>query len=190
MLFSTSIFDRFWLQLGPNLPPKSSPKPTQEPSKIDPKSHLIFDLFFNRFFIDFSSIFDPKIIQKSIKNQSQNQPKSPTAKISKIYKKRKTVYDFSHFGHAMLEHKINKNQSKIHHKTALKSTPQLASILEPTWLHFGRVLGAKLEPSWNKMAPKVDPKNNEKIITFWIALGSDFLRFWAPTCLPRGGPRN
>ena len=136
MLFSTSIFDRFWSQLGPNLAPKSTPKSTQEPSKIDPKSHLIFDLFFDRFFIDFSLIFDPKINQKSIKNQSQNQPKSPTAKISKIYKKRKTIYDFSYFGHAMLGQKINKNPSQIHHKTALKSTPQLASILESTWTHF------------------------------------------------------
>ena len=83
MLFSTSIFDRFWSQLGPNLAPKSIPKPTQEPSKIDPKSHLIFDQFFDRFFIDFSSIFDPKINQKSIKNQSQNHPKSTSTKNKK-----------------------------------------------------------------------------------------------------------
>ena len=159
MLFSTSIFDRLWSQLGPNLAPKSTPKSTQEPSKIDPKSHLIFDLFFDRFFIDFSSIFDPKITQKSIKNQSQNQPKSPTAKISKIYKKRRTVYDFSHFGHAMLEQKINKNQSKIHHKTDLKSTPQLASILGPIWLHFWRGLGAKMGPNRFKNRSSNPSKN-------------------------------
>ena len=159
MLFSTSIFDRFWSQLGPNLAPKSTPKSTQEPPKIDPKSHLIFDLFFDRFFIDFSSIFDPKINQKSIKNQSQNQPKSPTAKISKIYKKRRTVYDFSYFGHAMLGQKINKNPSKIHHKTALKSTPQLASILEPTWLHFWRGLGAKMGPNRFKNRSSNPSKN-------------------------------
>ena len=162
MLFSTSIFDRFWSQLGPNLAPKSTPKSIQEPPKIDPKSHLIFDLFFDRFFIDFSSIFDPKITPKSIKNQSQNQPKSPTAKISKIYKKRRTVYDFSYFGHAMLGQKINKNPSKIHHKTALKSTPQLASILEPTWPHFGRISKAKMEPSWHQIAPKIDLQINQK----------------------------
>ena len=151
MLFSTSIFDRFWLQLGPNLAPKSTPKSTQEPSKINPKSHLIFDLFFDRFFIDFSLIFDPKITPKSIKNQSQNQPKSPIAKISKIYKKKhRTICDFSYFGYAMLEQKINKNRSKIHHKTAPKSTPQLASILEPIWLHFGRVLGANLARNRSK----------------------------------------
>ena len=159
MLFSTSIFDRFWSQLGPNLAPKSTPKPTQEPSKIDPKSHLIFDLFFDRFFIDFSSIFDPKINQKPIKNQSQNQLKSPIAKISKIYKKRRTVYDFSYFGHVMLGQKINKNPSKIHHKTALKSTPQLASILEPTWPHFWRVLGSKMRPNRFKNRSSNPSKN-------------------------------
>ena len=27
------------------------------------------------------------------------------------------------------------------------------------------------------------------MITFWIALGTDFDRFWAPTWLPRGGGR-
>ena len=162
MLFSTSIFDRFWSQLGPNLAPKSSPKPTQEPPKIDPKSHLIFDPFFDRFFIDFSSIFDPKINQKPIKNQSQNQPKSPIAKISKIYKKQRTVYDFSYFGHAMLGQKINKNPSKIHHKTALKSTPQLASILEPTWLHFKNFLEAKMELNWHQIASKIHPRSDHK----------------------------
>ena len=63
---------------------------------------------------------------------------------------------------------------------------QFGSILEPTWLHFGKVLGAKLGPSWHKIAPKVDPKNDQKMITFWIALGTDFNRFWAPTWLPIG----
>ena len=163
MLFSTSIFDRFWFQLGPNLAPKSLPKPTQEPPKIDPKSHLIFDLFFDRFFIDFSSIFDPKITPKSIKNQSQNQPKSPTAKISKIYKKRRTVYDFSHFGHAMLSQQINKKRPNIHQKTPLKSRPQLGSILAPTWLHFRQVLEAKMGPSWHQIAPKLDLQIDQKI---------------------------
>ena len=157
--FFDIVFYRFLSQLGPNLAPKSTPKPTQEPSKIDPKSHLIFDLFFDRFFIDFSSIFDPKITPKSIKNQSQNQPKSPIAKISKIYKKHRTVYDFSYFGHAMLGQKINKNPSKIHHKTALKSTPQLASILEPTWLHFWRGLGAKMGPNRFKNRSSNPSKN-------------------------------
>ena len=59
----------------------------------------------------------------------------------------------------MLGQKINKNPSKIHHKTALKSTPQLASILEPTWLHFWRGLGAKMGPNRFKNRSSNPSKN-------------------------------
>ena len=136
----------------------------------------------------------------------------------------------------MLCTKFNKNGAKIPSKTTVKSTSQLGSILEPTWLHFGRVLGAKLEPRWHQIAPKVDSKKYEKknqnldatfdqflsqlgsilggfgdpswgqvdtkslrksilkliikMITFRIALGTDFDRFSAPRWAPRGGPRN
>ena len=69
---------------------------------------------------------------------------------------------FCYIGHAMLRPQINNKCAKSPSKTALKSTPQLASILEPTWLHFGRVWGAKLEPSWHQMASKVDPKSDPK----------------------------
>ena len=47
-------------------------------------------------------------------------------------------------------------------KTPLKSTPQLGSILDPTWPHFGRVLGAKMGPSWHQIAPKIDLQINQK----------------------------
>ena len=83
-----------------------------------------------------------------------------------------------------------KNGPNIDQKTALKPTLQLGSILEPTWLHFGRVLGSKMRPSWTKSLQKSIFKSIRKIIMFRIALGTDFSRFWAPTWLPRGGPRN
>ena len=69
-------------------------------------------------------------------------------------------------GHVMLSTKIYKNRPNILQKTAPKSMLQLGSILEPTWLHFGRVLGAKMGPSWLQMAPKIDPKNAQKMINF------------------------
>ena len=144
MLFSTSIFDRFWSQLGPNLAPKSTPKSTQEPSKIDPKSHLIFDLFFDRFFIDFRCQNQPKIYQKSIPKSSQEH----------INKKLKTSILYCNLqyiralGYVMLCTKFKKKKTFIiHQKTFLKSTSQLASILGPTWLHFWRVLGSKMGPN-------------------------------------------
>ena len=151
------------MDFGPNLAPTWSPNPAQNLSKSRQKSipNRIFflNLFFDWFVIDFFTICDPKITPKSIKNQSQNQPKSPIAKISKIYKKRRTTYDFSYFGHAMLGQKVYKNPSKIHHKTALKSTPQLASILEPTWLHFWTGLGAKMAPNRFKNRSSNQSKN-------------------------------
>ena len=70
---------------------------------------------------------------------------------------------FCYIGQAMLRPQINKKFAKSLSKTALKSPPQLASILEPTWLHFGRVWGAKLEPSWHQIASKVNPKSEQKI---------------------------
>ena len=42
--------------------------------------------------------------------------------------------------------KTIKNVSKILLKVATKTILHFGSILNPTWLHFGRVLGAKLEP--------------------------------------------
>ena len=35
-------------------------------------------------------------------------------------------------------------------------------LLKPTWLHFGRVLGAKLAPSWHQIAPKIDLRKHQK----------------------------
>ena len=67
--------------------------------------------------------------------------------------------------------KINKNDAKILSKTAFKSTPQLGSILWPTWLHFGRVLGVKMDPSWHqiasKMALQIHPKNDHILNRSW-----------------------
>ena len=57
---------------------------------------------------------------------------------------------------------IHQNRPNILQKTALKSMLRLKLILEPTWLHFGRVLGAKMGPSWFQMALDIDPKANQK----------------------------
>ena len=63
-------------------------------------------------------------------------------------------------------------------------------LLKLTWLHFWTFLAAKLAPSWHQIAPKIDLKNDQKIISFWIASGSTFARFWPPTWhLYRGSTR-
>ena len=143
MLFSTSIFDRFWSQLGPNLAPKSTPKPIQEPSKIDPKSHLIFDLFFDRFFIDFRCQNEPKIYQKSTPKSSQEH----------INKKLKTSILYCNLqyiralGYVMLCTKLKKNDTEILSKIALKSTPNLDRFCT----QLGSILGGFWSPRWNQI---------------------------------------
>ena len=87
-----------------------------------------------------------------------------------------TIYDFSYFGHAMLGQKINKKQSKINQKTDFESTPKLESILEPTWLHFGKVFGAKMGPSWDQISPKI---NLQMYQTNDIILARSWDQFWA-----------
>ena len=47
-------------------------------------------------------------------------------------------------------------------------------ILEPTWLDFGGVWAAKLEPCWDQMPPKPDPKNNQKNHHFLGSLRNEF----------------
>ena len=83
----------------------------------------------------------------------------------------------------------NQNGANIYQKTGLKSTPQLVSILEPTWLHFGMVLGVKMGPSWHQIAPKIDlqiDQKNDRI------LNPSWHRFWTildPNLAPKRGPK-
>ena len=51
---------------------------------------------------------------------------------------------------------------------------QLLIFFEPTWVDFGRVLEAKLEPSWHQMATKPDPTTNQKHDDFLEGLQNDF----------------
>ena len=74
----------------------------------------------------------------------------------------------------MLGQKINKNRPNILQKTTLKTMPQLGWILVPTWLHFGRILGAKMAPSWVLIALKLKSKNYQKKDDLLNALKIDF----------------
>ena len=51
---------------------------------------------------------------------------------------------------------------------------QLGSILHPIWLHFGKVLGAKMGPSWLQMPSKIDSKSNSKNYHLLNGLKTDF----------------
>ena len=64
--------------------------------------------------------------------------------------------------------KTIKNVSKILPKLATKTILQFGSILNPTWLHFGRVLGAKLEP-------KSDQNGLQDVLKFDVHFLFDFV---------------
>ena len=195
------IFDDFLMSswypnsfdFGANLAPTWAPTWAQNRSKIVPRAlrnpsqiascfRSLLGSILDRFLVDFRPQNWSKINQKTINKSFQQH----INKKSKNYKKRRTIYDFSHFGHAMLSQQINKKRPNIHQKTPLKSTPQLGSILAPTWLHFGRFW----EPKWGQVGTKLLQnsifKSIKKLITFQIALGTDFDRFWAPKWAPIG----
>ena len=62
--------------------------------------------------------------------------------------------------------------------------------LDRFWIQLGSILGGFWEPSWSqdrtKSLPKSIPRMIKKMITFWMALETDFHQFWLPTWPPRG----
>ena len=76
----------------------------------------------------------------------------------------KNMY-FSHWirgsSYVVLGLKIIKNRADILQKVASKNMLQLGTILDPTWLNFGRVLAPKLGPTWPQVALKSDPKTTK-----------------------------
>ena len=57
----------------------------------------------------------------------------------------------------------------------------------PTWIDFGRILAPKLEPSWDEMCIKSNPKTNQKIDFFLEGFQFDFGWILVPSWDPRGG---
>ena len=96
----------------------------------------------------------PKIIPKA--SQQANNEKSKIAQI-----RCNLQYDRA-LGYFNLGRKTKKNVSNILRKLASKTILQFASILDPTWLHFGRVLAPKLKPSWHQNALKINPRTYQK----------------------------
>ena len=68
-------------------------------------------------------------------------------------------------GYFNLGRKTIKNVPNILPKLASKTILQIESIWEPTWLHFGRVWEAKLEPRWPQ---------KRFLGIFWLLLGASW----------------
>ena len=66
----------------------------------------------------------------------------------------------------------------------------LLLILEPTWLHFGRVLAPKIHPNWHRIALKIDSENDHKNDSLLDRLKIDFWWIWGPNLAPKKGNRS
>ena len=96
------------------------------------------------------------------------------------------MYGFCLFDHVMLLWKICENGAKIRSKITFKFTSQLTCILDPNGLHFGRVGGSFWHQNGTKLVKKSIQKSIKKMLTFWMALRSNFVWFWLPSWCPRG----
>ena len=80
----------------------------------------------------------------------------------------------------MCQHPSNKKLSNQHPN------------LDRFWSQLGSILGRFGELSWGQVGPKTVQKSIQKtiknIITFWIALDTDFDEFWAPTWPQKSDP--
>ena len=86
-------------------------------------------------------------------------------------------------------YKIDKKWYRNPFKNNSQINTKLGSILHPTWLHFGRFLEAKMEPSSLQIASKINLQ-----IDHLMDSGSDssWDRFWPilnPNLEPKTGPR-
>ena len=151
-----------WPKLGSQLGPQIAPKSFQEPPQIHLKSNVLFDGLFYRSLINPRPPCPPKIAHKSINKYAQqrnNQKlKKPMSYCNLLYNRA--------LSYVMLRTNINKHGANIPQKTTLESVLHFGSILQATWLHFGKALVAKLEPSWHQIASKVNQKRITNMITF------------------------
>ena len=92
---------------------------------------------------------------------------------------------FCYVGNVTLGTKINKILLHTLQKTTLKTMPQLISISEPSWLHFRRVLGARMGPSWFQMPLEIHSKTNPKHYHFLNACKIEFFMIFGSNL---GGP--
>ena len=175
-----------WPHFAPQLGPKIAPKSIQEPSKIDPKSHLMFNHFFDRFLIDFWSIFDPKINQKSIKNQSTNHPNNTT---TKNWKTLKNHCFFSMLLATSAMSSCGKKPIKMVPTSIRKQLSNQHSNLHRFWSQLDAILGGFWEPRWGqvgteslqqsiqKSIKKNDHPSDRSWVRFWSILEPFFINF-------------
>ena len=129
---------------------KIDTKSIQEPFKIHLNLYLVFGPFWDRFFLDFGSNLAPQTTQKPNQKSIHKLPNNLTTK-----KPQKCISYWQGqwiraVGLAKLSPNFMKNRCYIPSTLASKTMLPNGSILGPTWLHFGTILGPKLGPSWHQ----------------------------------------
>ena len=176
----------FGTHLGSQNRSKMDPRAIQNPSPIASDFWSTFSSIWDPFWIDFGSQDGPKIDPKSIQ-QSIKQTIDLVIWFESIFDpfldmiqhgrghvcigKTNTILRFLFFdccAVALIAWSIFdrfweplglQNRSKIDRTINQQKWSTFWSILEPTWLHFGEVLGAKLGPSWLQNRSKKQSKN-------------------------------
>ena len=74
----------------------------------------------------------------------------------------------------ILGSKIDEKSMKNRSKNRSTIRCDLGSIFGGSWVGFGVDLGAKLEPSWDQIAIKVDPTSDQKNDHLFDGLWMDF----------------
>ena len=74
-------------------------------------------------------------------------------------------------------------------KVGSQSMLQLASILDPTWLHFGRVLAPEIHPSWHQIVLNIDSESDHKNGKLLDRLNIDLGWIWGPKWPPNASQR-
>ena len=129
------------------LGPSWGPRWLQNRSKIDPKSSSKIYKFSNRFLINFFLILDRFLTPSGSQNRSKfDQQINTTTQQSKNKNlKKPCVFSIQSCPRPcwiMLKNRSKSNQHPS--KNRSQNNAQVGSILEPTWLHFGTVLGTKI----------------------------------------------
>ena len=116
------------------------------------------------FDLHFGSFFGPKIdvFEKFLLPDFELQLEVRSAKIVILPRENAVFYKIDILALKWQPMKHIKKQEKHHFEIKLFFHIDFSWILEPTWMDFGKVLAAKLEPCWNQMPPKADPKTNQK----------------------------
>ena len=166
-------FPGFWCQLGSNLPSNLDPKihqnSAQEASKFQANFHDVWAAvsILEASWVDFWKVLGCKLNAKLTELEGKAE-KVVFFVFAEEKIKKSRFRDLENHEKSM-QHGL-KNRYKTEHPWLVK----VCWISDPTWLDFGKILAAKMEPCWHQRPPKPDPTTNPNKYYFLEGLRIDF----------------